>query len=237
MGRVKKYTAMVVDDDFSSLESIYEYLQISFTTVFKAKSAEEALKLLKRLKPDIIFTDIVMPNMDGFEFIDKIREHNTTVPIVVMSAYDDKEKLLHAIKIDIIDYLVKPLTSQKLKNAISLSLEKLDALHVKVHLGDNLVWNKGTSTLFHKERLIPLSNSETKLLGILLANMHQAIESTVLFDAVWDDYEREYNSRSIRSLISRLRKKLVPACIIKNIYGSKYLLEVLGQDGKQSHDS
>lgn len=224
MIKLQNYTALVVDDHLGSLEDMFSYLSLTFAIVYKAKNAAEALELFDKQKPDIIFTDVQMPQMDGFALVQKIRETNSSIPIVMFSAYDDREKLLKAIKLDIVDYLVKPLTSQKLKDAISLSLKKLDSLEVTVTLGNGLTWNKGKSILYHREKLISLSDSQSRLLAALLANLNHPVEGIDLFNFIWNDFEKEYNSKSMRNLISKLRKKLAPNCCIQNIYGSKYVL-------------
>ena len=104
-----------------------------------------------------------MPNMDGFTLVSEIRKENETTPIVMISAYDNKEKLLKAIKLNIVDYLIKPLTSEKLKNAINLAVKKLDSLDIEIALENDLIWGKSNSSLYDQNVFIPLCDSETKL--------------------------------------------------------------------------
>jgi len=224
MKREKRYTALIVDDDLESLISMSQYLNIVFKTVYKAQNAQEALDVLQHSRPDIVFTDIQMPDIDGFSLIEQIRENDLKTPIVIISAYDDKEYLLKAIKLDIIDYIIKPLTSTKLKNTMHLAIKKLYSLDPEVVLGKNLILNKSRFNLFRDGKVVHLTLNEAKLLKVLSNNTNRTLDSTFLFDSLWSESNKEYSAKSIRILISKLRKKLLPSDLIKNIYGGKYML-------------
>ncbi len=71
-----------------------------------ANNGEEGLEKYKKINPDIIITDIMMPKLDGLEMTKRIREENETIPIIVLSAFSDKEKLLKAIDIGITKYFI-----------------------------------------------------------------------------------------------------------------------------------
>ena len=91
---------------------------MSFQPYIVPKVQKMPLDIITKQKPDIIFTDIEMPEEDGFSLICQLDKMELQIPVIVISAYDDKEKLLKAIKLGIMDYLIKPLDSKKLKEAM-----------------------------------------------------------------------------------------------------------------------
>jgi DNA-binding response OmpR family regulator len=224
MKRLRKYTALVVDDDLESLDGMVDYFSLFFAKIYKSSNAKDALELMNLKKPNIIFTDVQMPKIDGFSFISKIKDQGNNTPIVIISAYDDKEKLLKAIKLDIVDYLIKPLASQKLKNSLNLCIKKLEVSKGIVRLGDGLFWDKETNVLLSQDKPIKLTPSEIKLLKILIESVNIPVDGEDIFYYMWGDTQKAYNPKNVRNIIYSLRKKLESFDLIQNIYGSKYVI-------------
>jgi len=226
MKRLKRYTALVVDDDLESLDGMFDYFALLFAKVYKSSNSKDALELVNLKKPNIIFTDLEMPKTDGFSFISQIKDKNDNTPIVIISAYDDKEKLLKAIKLDIVDYLVKPLTSVKLKNSLSLCIKKLEISKGVVCLDNGLFWDRETDTLLNDNKPIRLTPSEVKLLKILIERANTAVDSEDIFYYMWSDAQKVYDSKNVRNIVYSLRRKLESSDLIQNIYGSKYMIKL-----------
>ncbi len=224
MRRFTDYKVLIVDDHIETLDSMKEYLEIEFAKVYSATNVKDALEIVLKEKPDIIFTDIKMPDEDGFSLIQIISEKNLNIPIVIISAYDNKENLLKAIKLDIIDYIVKPLNSKKLQETINLCFQKLKNLHKDIKLPNGFIWKPKESLLYKDGELIKLTESEKKLLDLLIRNMDIPIKSMDIFFHLWGEDYKEYNDKSIRNIVYKLRKKLKNENIIENIYGSKYVI-------------
>ncbi len=225
MKKLKKYTALVVDDDLESLDGMVDYFSLLFAKIYKSSNAQDALELIDLKKPDIVFTDIEMPEIGGFSFISQIKENGISTPIVIVSAYDDKEKLLKAIKLDIVDYLIKPLTSEKLKNSLNLCIKKLQTSKGVICLGDGLFWDKETNILLSQDKPIKLTPSEIKLLKILIESANIPVDGEEIFYYMWSDTQKTYNPKNIRNIIYGLRKKLESFDLIQNIYGRKYMIK------------
>ena len=224
MRRLRKYTALVVDDDLESLDGMADYFSLLFAKIYKSSNAKDALGLMDFKKPNIIFTDIEMPDIDGFSFISQIKENGNNTPIVIISAYDDKEKLLKAIKLDIVDYIIKPLTSDKLKNSLNLCIKKLEASKGITCLRDGLSWDEETNILWSQNKPIKLTPSEVKLLKILIQSANMPVDGEEIFYYMWSDTQKVYNPKNVRNIIYGLRKKLESFDLIQNIYGSKYMI-------------
>ena len=122
------YTILYAEDEDGVRKNIAKSLRYKCKNVIEAVDGEEAYNLYKEKKPDIIITDIQMPKMNGLELIKKIREIDTTIPIVVLSAHTEKEKLLQAIKFNLIDYVVKPISRSCLRLAVESAFNKLQVV-------------------------------------------------------------------------------------------------------------
>lgn len=122
----KKYQVMIVEDEILLRESIAKKINAfspEFNIIATAADGSEALSLLDECKPDIIITDIVMPVMNGLEFISKAVELNIDAQFVVLSGYDDFEYAKIAMQYGVRDYLLKPL-SEKVLHELLIKLSK-----------------------------------------------------------------------------------------------------------------
>ena len=226
MKRFKNYSALVVDDDVYSLEGMVEYLQIEFDTVFSANSVNEAKEIIISNKIDIVFSDIRMPDGNGFLLIEWLKYKGFDTLVVLVSAYDDKEELFRAIKLGVVDYIVKPLDLQKLKNTLDLCHQRLKNKENIIYLVDGFYWDADNSILFRDNNLIKLTSNEIKFFKLLLQNPGRAINSEEIFYYIYNNDHTEYNSKNVRNLIYKLRKK-VGKKLIDNIYGGKYRVNIV----------
>jgi two-component system response regulator YesN len=125
----KKYHVMIVEDEVLLRDSIarkVEDFSPEFCVVGTAADGEEALAMLRKFKPDIIITDIVMPTMDGLDFIKKAIELDMQVQFVVLSGYSDFEYAKKAIQCGVRDYLLKPLSEKALQEILLKLAREID---------------------------------------------------------------------------------------------------------------
>jgi len=110
----KKMTAMVVEDEAVANELLSSTFKNFFKDVTSAFNGKEALELYKENKPDIVFVDIIMPEMDGIELARKIREINPQQMVVVISASNDIQKISETIEIGVNSFIQKPIDTKKI---------------------------------------------------------------------------------------------------------------------------
>jgi len=124
----KKLTAMVVEDEVAANEMLSSTFKSFFSDVVSAFDGKQALEMAKKVKPDIIFVDIIMPEMDGIELSRKLREHNANQIIIVISASNDIQKISESIEVGVNSFIQKPIDTKKiielLKNITSLVKKK-----------------------------------------------------------------------------------------------------------------
>ncbi|MDA3946500.1 MAG: response regulator, partial [Helicobacteraceae bacterium] len=98
----KKITLLYAEDEVETRQNHIDYLKDRYDfNYLEASDGVEALALYKAHNPEIILTDITMPNMDGLTFVQHVREHSPYTKIVILTAYDEREKLMKAFDLDV----------------------------------------------------------------------------------------------------------------------------------------
>jgi DNA-binding response OmpR family regulator len=200
-------------------KDVGSYLGIVFSRVIEAHDGNEAYRLYRKEKPDIILTDIDMPGQSGIELTKAIRAEDTLTPIIIMTAHTKPEYLIDAVELNITRYLVKPFVGDDLLAA----LEKIYLQHPDKteRLTDTLQYDRENKTLHHEGQTIPLTVKESRLLELLLKRKNHLFSPQELETAIWE--EEFVTDSALRALIKNLRKKLPVDCI-KNIVGHGYKL-------------
>lgn len=121
----KKYTVLYVEDDDLIKEAMSRILQLFSGKLYTASDGKEGLKLFYAHKPDLIITDISMPIMNGIEMIKEIRQNNKEIPIMINSAFSDKDYLLDSIYIGVDRYTVKPIKHEEFLGNLLFLFTKL----------------------------------------------------------------------------------------------------------------
>lgn len=224
----KNYSILYAEDDVNVRKNYVVFLESYFDRIYEAGDGKEALKMYKDKKPDVLLVDITMPEMNGLELTKKIRETDETTPIIVLSAHSHKEFLFEAIKLNLVDYLIKPVNRNEFKSVIESTIEKIsnDQLNdedERVIVSKTCYWDKKTRLFFHKEKIVDLTKNERILFELLLTKKNIIVQPSEIASYVWDNQNDNVNDASIRNLVKRLRKKL-PVDIIQSIYGSGYIM-------------
>jgi len=215
-------TLLYVEDDEIIRQNAVEYLSSYFKEVFQAQDGEMALKIYREKKPDIIITDIEMPRLSGLDMAKKIRKIDKSTPIIVATAFTDTSYLLRAVELQLIKYLTKPISSKKLKEALSLVAEHLN-LNSIVSLNQVTQYDKFNKILVVDEKIIKLTKKELQLLDLLAKNHHRVVNYEEIESTLW--YDDVMSKDALRALIRTLRIKLKGE-YLENISGFGYRLKV-----------
>jgi DNA-binding response OmpR family regulator len=221
----KNYSILYAEDNKNVRENYVLYLENYFDYIYEANDGLEAFDIYRDKKPNVLLLDINMPNMNGLELAKKIRENDSNIPIVILSAHSDKEFLFEAIKLNLVEYLTKPVDRNKFKSVLENSINKVKENSPNnqfIHFAKTTYWDCSKRLFFHKNKMIDLTRNERILFELLLNNKNEIINPNEISKYVWGN-ETEINDASIRNLVKRLRKKL-PVDIIQSIYGSGYTL-------------
>ena len=150
---------LLVEDEAIILESVSELLELNGYTVMCSKNGLEALEVLKNYKPDLIVCDIKMPEMDGYSFVERIREMDqlSRIPFLFLSAKVEPEEVRKGMEMGADDYLTKPFKSEDLLKAIEARIQRFENL---MEIGrKESYW-----TLEKQEDFNKLSKTEKKVL-------------------------------------------------------------------------
>lgn len=204
---------LYAEDDLIIQDNISKILNILFKKVHIANDGEEAFKIYNQHKPDIILTDFLMPKMDGYELTKKIRNICNKTPIVILSNYTDKEKLLKCIPLNLTEYLEKPVQYELLLN----TLEKCKIQLIKNNffkISNKLIYNFETKKLFINNEDIALTQMEIEIFEYFIENKNKLIQKDKLGLLIYkDDFT---NENALKNIIYRLRKKIGKEFIIND---------------------
>ena len=123
------YRIILVDDEEEVRKSIIrkiDWQSVGFTVVGDAENGEDALEKIENLEPDVVLTDIRMPYMDGLTLAEKIRQKYPSMKIVIFSGYDDFEYAKRAIKLNVTEYILKPVNVEELTAILKKIQASLD---------------------------------------------------------------------------------------------------------------
>ena len=123
--KINDISILIAEDEKKLLTSMVEYLQLFFKDVYAAEDGVSAYEIYQQKRPDIIVADIHMPRLDGLSMIEKIRKKDKTTKIIITTAHSDKEKLLQAIELHLVKYMVKPVQSDRLKELLFSLVKEL----------------------------------------------------------------------------------------------------------------
>ena len=214
---------LYVEDDNIIRDNAVEYLGDFYRHIYAAKDGEEALTMYHDTKPDIIISDIKMPKRDGLALAKAIRETDKTTPIIITTAHTDVDYLLQAVELQLIKYLVKPISAKKLDEALTLALEHLHQNNI-IMIDSHKLYDSLNCILLVHDKIIKLTKKEQLLLDILLKNQHRVVVYQEIENCIW--YEDVMTMDALRALIRTLRIKLDADVYLENVSGIGYRFKV-----------
>ncbi|WP_249617077.1 butyrate response regulator transcription factor BumR [Campylobacter jejuni] len=219
----KELIILVVEDEIKTRESLINVLSERFSKVIGAQNGDEGLKKFKKFKPDLVITDIAMPIMDGLDMAREIKEISDDVPIVVLSAYSEKERLLRSIDIGIDKYLIKPVDMEELFKVLDCLVgEKIEA-NMLVKISEEYQFNKTKRTLIHNGKEIVLTKKELAFISLLLKQPGVLVLHEDIKKNVW--IGEHVSDTAVRTFIKRVRDK-VGEDFIKNVPSLGYKINI-----------
>mgnify|MGYP000174579821 FL=1 len=201
------FKILVVEDDKNLRKLIVTCLEKANYTVFDTKNGEEALELMDRQYVDLIVTDIMMPEMNGYELIKELREANYNTPILIITAKEDIEDKRVGFSLGADDYMVKPINIDELIMRVKSLLKRSNqANEKKIKIGDvELDYDK--LEIRKKDKVYQLTQKEFYLIYKMLSTPDTIFKRQDLIEEIWG-LENESDFRTVDVHIKRLREKL-----------------------------
>ncbi|RYY41016.1 MAG: response regulator transcription factor [Chitinophagaceae bacterium] len=221
---MKQPRILYVEDEIFLAKIVSETLQgRGFEVVLEGDGAK-ALQRFEEHTPDVCLLDIMLPNKDGFEIADAIRDRNTEVPIIFLSAKSEANDVVNGFKLGANDYIRKPFSMEELivriENVLRHPVTAGEQDEMK--LGE-YVFNSKRQTLAHPQDTRKLSYRESELLRLLYQNRNAVVERRDILNLLWGS-DSFFNSRNLDVYITKLRNylKLDPGIEIITIKGIGY---------------
>lgn len=215
---MNNFTILYVEDDNTVRENFTEILEDYFINVLSCTNGKSALEIFNKEKIDIVLLDISIPYINGLKVASKIREKNTSVEIIMLTAYSEKEKLLQAVNLQLFAYLIKPIQHKEFDTTIKNLLKKLNKDEI-VYLKDGFEWNKTKKELFYKEKKIKLTHNEYLLISLLCSNTSKFFSIDDISEQILESRSFDTkDSNSIIQLISRFKNKISKNCKVKDFF-------------------
>ncbi len=201
------FKILVVEDDRDLNRAVCTFLNNGGYEATGCLSAEEAFDAMYETVFDLIVSDIMMPRVDGFEFVKTVRSLSENIPILFMSARDDLAAKQRGFRVGVDDYMVKPIDLDELFLRIGALLRRAKIASSKRLEVGNFVMDadERSATLAGEE--IPLTAREFNLLYKLLSYPKKTFTRTQLMDEFWDA-DTQTSSRTVDVYMTKLRAKL-----------------------------
>ena len=218
---------LIAEDELALNDLLQDALKMAGYETISARQGLEAVKLIREKMPDLVILDINMPLLDGFEVLKKIRAENNNIPIIVLTARDQKSDRVEGFKLGADDFVTKPFGLEELllrvaavmrRSKPQLANENLQVGELKINLNSYKVYSNDVE--------IELSPTEFRLLEYLAQNKDRVMTRDQILAAIWGiDFVSD--SAVLDTYISYLRKKLPDTVQIRTVRGIGYQIESL----------
>ena len=216
---------LVVDDEERMVRFIRLNLEHDGFQVFEAFNGKQAIDKIRSNLPDLVLLDVMMPDIDGFEVLEMIRESNT-VPVIMLTAKGEEEDRVHGLELGADDYITKPFSPRELVSRVRAVLRRTEmtgtSTHGLIEVDDRLKIDFDRHEVWVDDNLVKLRPTEYRLLYHLVQNAGWVLTHDQILTKVWG-YEYRDEPHYVRLYINYLRQK-----IEKDPANPKYILTERG---------
>lgn len=207
---MNKFVVLVVEDDKLVRNLMATTLELHDYSYLTASNASDALLQITSHRPDVIFLDLGLPDMDGVDLIRKVRTWSST-PIIVISARSEDTDKIEALDAGADDYLTKPFSVDELLARLRVTQRRLNAVQgdMASHVFENgdLTVDFAAGVAYMNGEELSLTPIEYKLLCLFCKNIGKTLTHTYLTDAIWGN-TLDSDLASLRVFMASLRKKI-----------------------------
>ncbi len=196
---------LLVEDDEKLNKLFYTVLSKQGFNIYSAKDGIEAFDVMENNHVDLIISDIMMPNMDGYEFTESIRKFDVEIPILMITAKDDFNSKQKSFLIGIDDYMVKPIDVNEMILRVNALLRRSKIVHDKKQVVGDTVLEYDSLSVTSNDKTIVLPQKEFYLLYKLLSYPNKVFTRNQLMDEIWG-VDSPSDLQTIDVHINRLRR-------------------------------
>ncbi|MFN2163575.1 MAG: response regulator transcription factor [Candidatus Promineifilaceae bacterium] len=201
---------LIVDDEARMRRFIRMNLELEGYQVVEAENGIQALDQIRKYTPDLVIMDVMMPEMDGFETLEMLREIST-VPVILLTVRSDEEDITRGLNLGADDYITKPFSPRELNSRVAAVLRRASwpsaPPRTVLKIDDRLSVDFNRHQVIVEGERIDLRPTEYRLLYVLLQNAGWVVPHETLLAKVWG-YEYRDETHYLRLYINYLRKKI-----------------------------
>ena len=217
---LKQLDVLFISEVDSSYKKIENILRLFFKEVLHTNSLIYANEIYEKSFPSILIIDINLKESSGLTFIKNLRKKNKSMPIIIITENKEIDILIEAIKLNLIDYLLKPVDINKLIHALNLSAKNiLNSGEIKTIIKNDVIYNYVDKSITILDKKQSLTKNESRLLELFLINKNKFVKNEDIIKQIWSD--KEVSSSAFKSLINRLSNK-IGKDTISNSFGIGY---------------
>ncbi|NBR61977.1 MAG: DNA-binding response regulator [Actinobacteria bacterium] len=208
---MKTPRVLIVDDEKNIRDLLEAGLKFAGFSVYSVGNGTEAVAVAEKAKPDIIVLDVMLPDQSGFSVTQKLRSMKIDVPVLFLSARDDRGDKVTGLTVGGDDYMTKPFSIDEVIariHAILRRTKRQEAEESILEVGEIKI-NQDAHEVFVNGTEIELSPTEYKLLRFLMTNANRVMSKDQILDHVWE-YDFNGEQGIVESYVSYLRKKIDP---------------------------
>jgi len=208
---MKTPRVLIVDDEKNIRDLLEAGLKFAGFSVYSVGNGTEAVAVAEKAKPDIIVLDVMLPDQSGFSVTQKLRSMKIDVPVLFLSARDDRGDKVTGLTVGGDDYMTKPFSIDEVIARIHAILRRTKKQEVEdsiLEVGEIKI-NQDAHEVFVNGTEIDLSPTEYKLLRFLMTNANRVMSKDQILDHVWE-YDFNGEQGIVESYVSYLRKKIDP---------------------------
>ena len=202
---------LVVDDEASIVELLTAILRYAGFDVISASRGKDALRLVKDEAPDLVLLDVMMPAMDGFEVLRRMRAEGITTPVLFLTAKDAVEDRIAGLTMGGDDYITKPFSLGEVLARIRVVLRRrgheIEVAPANIRTFADIEMDEDAHEVVKAGEPVELSPTEFKLLRYLMENAGRVLSKAQILDNVWH-YDFGGEATVVESYISYLRRKI-----------------------------
>ena len=216
--KLSNFTLLYAEDEEGIRNNIVDILQHLFKNIYVAKNAKEAYNLYEINKPDLIITDIKMPNETGIDLIKKIRKRDSKIRVIITSAHTDLDYMLQATELHLVKYIIKPITEVKLNEALDAFIKSYESARV-YNIQEGWLFDESKSQIQTPDEEFKLTKKENQFLKLLIQKS-RIITYEEMENIIWNE-DSVMTPNAMRLFIKNFRKKL-PENSLRNVQGTGY---------------
>jgi len=215
---------LVIDDDPAVTSLLKRGLSYEGFAVETAQSGAEGLAIARERPSDLVILDVMMPGLNGFEVLQRLRTADEQLPVLMLTARDTPADQVQGLESGADDYVIKPFTFEVLLARVRSLLRRKQVDHPTVLRFADLIMDTGSHDVYRGQRTIPLTSLEFKVLQEFLIHPRQVLSKDVLLDRVWG---YDFDENVVEVYVKQLRQKLEAGGeprVIHTIRGTGYVL-------------